>query len=94
MGMQNFAPLKAELNGVECELISHGTGDVAGPPMDFGTPRAAAQEDQPVSLLDDKFIGVDGQPFNIRGAFPDLQAYALGLWSVGGGGTNTPSKLK
>ncbi len=54
------------MNGMECELVRYDSGDVVGPALEFG-PTKEATADQPVSLRDDKFIGVDGQPFTIKG---------------------------
>jgi hypothetical protein len=66
--VQIFAPTRAALNGVECVLTSIGTGNNAGisPGVD-GDEKRTTQTEQPVSMLDDKFIGVDGKPFNIKG---------------------------
>lgn len=81
--LQEFAPIQARLNGMDCGLVNYGTGNVASPPLglsnsNFRRLKQSTQGDQPVSLRDDQFIGVDGRPFNIRG---DLNSPPVVSWN-------------
>jgi hypothetical protein len=67
--LQWFAPTRAELDGVECKIVSERNRySREGLQSLESKRRSLSQAEQPVSLLDDQFIGVDGRPFNIKGS--------------------------